>query len=605
MKPRLFRFGTVFAVAATSVFGLSFGTSPAIAGSQSGAASVTHRHLIKMGTVDWGALAAREQSRIHSASHAAGHQRIAPLRKSGVSLAGAAVPTPNPPTTAVAGGNGGAQGFVGVTDVTQSTANNFATSLEPPDQGLCAANGKIVEVVNIGGQVYSEAGAALTPVVALNALFGLPPVVNTANNPPTFGPFLSDPRCYFDGQTRRWFVTVLEIDTNPYTGAFGFRSSELLAVSQTSDPLGKYGLFMIDSTNDGSDGTPAEANCPCFGDQPRIGADANGFYIAADMYPIHGLFNSDGGEIYAMSKTGLAAAAAGLGPPPALVDIHNGAVIIEGYPANAVQPAETPQGGTYAANTEYFLSTPDYNGFATMGGAGDTALVLWALQGTATLSGGFPTVTLTDSIVPSEAFAPPVNSKQKAGPTPYATSIGATETGLDVNDDRMQQVEYVSGQLYATLNTGVGPTKGGNRSAAAWFVVKPTGSAGTVTHQGYVALGGGASVLYPAIGLDASGDGVMTFSIAGPAYFPSAAFMQFDHTAPVGKIFISAAGTAPEDGFTCYPQSGFGPDCRWGDYSAASSDGAGHIVMGGEMIPNTARLTDGNWGTFVSLLNSY
>jgi len=94
----------------------------------------------------------------------------------------------------------------------------------------------------------------------------------------------------------------------------------------------------------------------------------------------------------------------------------------------------------------------------------------------------------------------------------------------------------------------------------------------------------------------------MVFSISGPATYPSAAFMRFGPTGALGPIYLNGRGTAPEDGFTCYTKAGFGPSCRWGDYSAASSDGNGNIVMGAEMIPNAPRNTVANWGTFISTL---
>jgi hypothetical protein len=437
---------------------------------------------------------------------------------------------------------------------------------------------------------------ALSGTVSLNQFFGLPPAVSSSN---TFGPFVSDPKCYYDAQTGRWFLTVLQIDVNPYTGAFGYRSSELIAVSQTSDPAGTYALFSFDTTNDGIGGTPSEPNCPCFGDQPRIGADANGFYISTDSYPIHGLFNSNGGELYGISKQGLAAAAIG-GPAPSLVAIHIGAVTIQGYPANAVQPAQTPQGGSYAQNRAYFLSTPDFNGFATSGGHGARAVVLWSLSGTASLASPAPTVTLTDAIIPSEPYAPPAPALQKPGPRPFGQSLHAPLPPLSVNDDRMQQVEYLDGHVFSSLNTGVGPGGKANRSGVAWFDVMAKGSAGTISHQGYIAAGDTTTLLYPSIGLDKSGRGVMAFSVSGPANYPSAAYTLFDLNGPDGSIHLSGPGTAPEDGFTCYPAAGFGPTCRWGDYTVASADGSGRVVMGTEMIPNTVRDQQANWGTFLS-----
>jgi hypothetical protein len=599
------RSSAVLAAAALGTLGLSAAGGGVAAASSAapsaGTATTTNRHINFLGVTNVGQLALT--SAAPAASPKANGHELPPMGAGKPrSVSAAAVPVPNPPTTPVTLNSGGAQSFVGVTHLTQRLADNGNQfSLEPPDQGLCASGAVVVEAVNLGLQVFTEQRVALSPVIALNRFFHLPSAIDRSFTPPSFGPFVSDPRCYFDQQTARWFVTVLEIDINPLSGAFGFRSSQLIAVSQTSNPLGSYSIFQIDTTNDGSNGTPVEANCPCFGDQPRIGADANGFYISTDSFPIHGLFNSNGGEVYAVSKTGLAAAATG-GPTPTLVAIHIGAITIDKFPANAVQPATTPAGGTYALNTEYFMSTPDFNGFATTGGAGAQAVVVWTLRGTSTLSSASPHLKLSLDKVASEPFAPPVNASQRPGPIPFGNLVHASSvSALSANDDRMQQVEYTGGHLFGSLNTGVGAAGTADRTAAAWFVVDPTG-AGAVTAQGYVALAGGASTLYPAIGLTPAGTGAMAFSVSGPANFPSAAFIRFGPSGPSGPAHINGRGTAPEDGFTCYPP--FGPSCRWGDYSAASSDGSGNIVMGTEMIPNTPRTTLANWGTFISTLRA-
>jgi hypothetical protein len=557
----------------------------------------TSGHLVYRGTVNLGAIAARKGASA-TAPGARPARPVSPLQPK--SAAQAAAPAPNPPATPILPRTGGAKGFVGLTTADSGAVNGF--DVEPPDQGLCAHNGVVLEAVNLAVRAYTVQGVALSGTVSLNQFFGLAPAVST-HNPPTYGPFLSDPRCYYDPQTARWFLTSLEIDVNPYTGALAYRSSELIAVSQTSDPTGNYGLFSFDTTNDGTGGTPSEPNCPCLGDQPRIGADAHGFYISTDSYPIHGVFNSNGGELYAMSKQGLAAAASTGGTVPSLVAIHVGAVPIDGYPANAVQPAETPEGGSYAPNREYFLSTPDFNGFATSGGAGAQAVVLWSLSGTSSLASASPSLTLTNAIIPSERYVPPVPALQKPGPRPLGQSLNAPLPPISVNDDRMQQVEYLNGHLFSSLNTGVGPKGAANRSGVAWFEVTPRGSTGTVSHQGYIAAGGTTTLLYPSIGLNQSGRGVLTFSVSGPTYYPSAAYMLFSGTGPTGSIYLSGPGAAPEDGFTCYAQEGFGPTCRWGDYTAASGDGTGRVVMGDEMIPNTARDPLANWGTFLSSLN--
>src|SRR5207253_272258 len=160
-----------------------------------------------------------------------------------------------------------------------------------------------------------------------------------------------DPKCYFDSATGAWFLTELEIDRNSASGAFGQRGHELLAV--TSDPTGTWNLFTFDSTDDGTNGTPSHANCPCLGDQPLIGADANGFYISTNEFPIH-TNGFNGAQVYAMSKSALAA-----GTPPPVVHINAGAIPTPdlGGVWYSIQPATSPH-GEEASGSEYFLSAP-------------------------------------------------------------------------------------------------------------------------------------------------------------------------------------------------------------------------------------------------------
>src|SRR5258708_10412742 len=134
--------------------------------------------------------------------------------------------------------------------------------------------------------------------------------VSTAT-PPVFGPFVSDPKAYFDTDTQRWFVTELILDQDPSTGNLTGTSGVMIAVSTSPDATGTYNIFRLDTTD--VTGTPDHAGCPCLGDQPLIGADANGFYITTNEFP---LFEDgfNGSQVYAMSKTALAA-----GTMPAVV----------------------------------------------------------------------------------------------------------------------------------------------------------------------------------------------------------------------------------------------------------------------------------------------
>ena len=102
---------------------------------------------------------------------------------------------------------------------------------------------------------------------------------------------------------------VLTLEVNPATGAFTLVNHLDIAVSQTSNPTGSWNIYRIDVTGDGTNNPSASNACPCLGDYPHIGADANGFYITTNAYPWGGNgFN--GAQIYALSKAQLTAGAA-------------------------------------------------------------------------------------------------------------------------------------------------------------------------------------------------------------------------------------------------------------------------------------------------------
>ena len=101
---------------------------------------------------------------------------------------------------------------------------------------------------------------------------------------------------------------MLTLEVVPTTGAFTHVNHLDLAVSQTSNPTGRWNIYRIDVTNDGTN-TGGVNPGPYLGDYPHIGADANGIYLTTNAYPwcCNGF---SGAQIYALSKAQLAAGAA-------------------------------------------------------------------------------------------------------------------------------------------------------------------------------------------------------------------------------------------------------------------------------------------------------
>jgi hypothetical protein len=166
----------------------------------------------------------------------------------------------------------------------------------------------------------------------------------------------------------------------------------------------------------------------------------------------------------------------------------------------------------------------------------------------------------------------------------------------------MQQTVFAGGYLWSALNTIVGTKNGPVRTGIAYFIVEPSWSGGTLSgslHKGgYVSVNRN-SVFYPSVGVNAAGAGVMAFTIVGPDYHPSAAYVPIDTTNGAGDIHIFAEGAAPADGFTGYGIFG-GRSERWGDYSAAVADENGDVWLAAEYIPDAPRTALANWGTFIA-----
>ena len=514
--------------------------------------------------------------------------------------------------SAIASSNPGAFGFTGVTFQEHRTADNGnQTSDTPPDQGLCEGSGTVIEPVNTTFSVYSTTGQRTSGPTSLTEFFTGQHEIDRTVAPPTFGPFLSDPKCYYDPAAKRFVMTILQLPFSPDGEFFNGRSNVLIAVSNGSTPStnpADWKFFQLNTTDDGSasnDGSgntmPSQPGCPCFGDQPLLGADKYGIYITTNEFSILGPeFN--GAQLYAISKSALFSGSL------KYQAFHGSPIPLAEGPAYSVQPAASPAAGSWnQANngTEYFMSALDFD--ATT----DNRIAVWAMTNTKSLDDATPAVTLTQpTIISSETYGQPPNAQQKKGPTPLGDAVGEREEQVATNDDRMNQVVYAAGTLFGAVNTVIRTTNGArastDRSGIAYFAVTPstpsaTTVAGTIAKQGYVALGNNDNAFFPSIAVNSDGKGVMTFSIAGQHYFPSAAYTTIDASNGAGPLHIAAAGTGPTDDVSGYAAFGGDGVARWGDYSAAAAGDTGSIWIATEFIPGGFGYPPflNNWGTFV------
>ena len=539
-------------------------------------------------------------------------------------------------------------GFEGLNFFQQRYANGGNQfSVEPPDQALCVGNGYVVESVNDVFNVYDVTGQSLlqpnnvSGAVDLNSFFGYPAAFDRSTG--VVGPEVTDPSCLYDSATHRFFLVVLTLEVDS-TGALTTQNHLDVAVSQSSNPTGVWNIYHVDVTGDGSQNPVPGNACPCIGDYPHIGADANGFYVTTNSYPFSGNgFN--GAQIYAFSKTQLAKGAA------TVTMIHIDTYGSVNAPSEAgsrqpgftVWPAQSPGRESFESRnggTEYFLSSnaTDEANMPLSGGNGphtSTNLVVWTLSNTASLNGASPALALSNVLLGVNRYAlPPTMHQPGSGTAPTtATPLGFCLNDADCtisffgppanpftevisrpdgNDSRMQQVTYAKGKLWAALDTALNPDGGPTRAGIAWYIIDPRMD--KVRRQGYLGAAN-RDLTYPAIGVTSDGQGVMALTASGEKLYPSAAFAPIDQEGvEEWHVVDGGLGAATDDGLTSYKfVVGDPPRTRWGDYGAAAVDGES-IWISSEYIAHACSYSSwlisprcgntrgffGNWSTRIS-----
>jgi hypothetical protein len=513
---------------------------------------------------------------------------------------------------------GGATGVKGLNAVDSASlpTNVSVGDIEPPDQGLCAGNGDVVETNNIGEiMVFNTALSRLSGAISLDTVMGL------TNRAWSSG---GDPTCVFDSSNGgHWIISEFvsassEAAGGPFAGCFAAVANtcyEGIAVSQGSSPFGPYWVYFLNANyNPNEPGAPFLLN-----DFAKTATTRDAFLLFYDEFPLNGngfgggFFN--GAQEYAIDKNALEhgrkvtlnnggpntnfnVAIENMGTLPTPDGPCAGTKTIQpGLDCwSAVIPAQAADSGewdNHFGGSGFMTSALDFESFFGNPSAGDNRVAAWDWTGLSNLKskgclscsgvnfGGQVFTNQQPYYGPENLFGVGNLAPQKAGPIPLGeqcTSTGAAsqpcpEGLINPNADNMSQVSQAQDQLWSALPTEVGQrfsTTAEIHNGAAYWVIgtKSFDRTGqfTMTNQGYVSAAH-EDLEMPAMAGEGTGGNdkaIMLFTLngnGGPSaadrggFFPSTAYGRLT-TGSLGLtgsvINIADAGRSPQDGFTEY-----------------------------------------------------
>jgi hypothetical protein len=465
-------------------------------------------------------------------------------------LTGSSFPVPSvscvplgPGCDQISTSKGGATSVKGLNavDSAEHTTNIF-NNVEPPDQGLCAGNGSVVETNNIGEiLVFNSALKRQSAPISLDTIMGL-----TGLNWSSGG----DPSCLYDpANGGHWFFTEIvsaspESGGGAFTGCFSGVANacyEGIAVTDGNNPFGPYHVYFSSADyNPGEPGYPSLLN-----DFAKISVTRDAFMMFYDEFPLLGSLPGIGGGFFngaqelvfrkSALEQGLPTALSNGAPNPAVtVAIENMGHIStpDGTCARdkvlhqggitcwvAVIPAQPPAGqfDNSRGGTGFMLGSLDFYGFLPLATSGDNRIAAWAWTGLSALnSAGCATCNanirfqgqlfrgVNKYYDPETANFGGIFAPQRVGPIPLGDQCGAAglsssascpEGGLATNGDNLTQVSQAQGQIWTSTSTQIAQTYTRanaeiHMGAVYWVLgTRSFDSTGkfTLTGQGYVA----------------------------------------------------------------------------------------------------------------------
>lgn len=181
-------------------------------------------------------------------------------------------------------------------------------TLIPPDTNGAVGPRHVVELLNIGFEVYDRRGVLLAPKVDLQSFWS---ALGTAPGFPASFPF--DPRVTFDQYTGRWLAVSAG---NPNGADTTSNAWLLVGASTTDDPTGPWNMFAVRANLD-------SIHLTDWPDFPTLGVDPNNVIVTANMFRLGASPSFVHADVWVFNKARLLAGGALLIAGTDFVRLHN------------------------------------------------------------------------------------------------------------------------------------------------------------------------------------------------------------------------------------------------------------------------------------------
>jgi hypothetical protein len=461
--------------------------------------------------------------------------------------------------------------FQGMAD--SATICPYFGGCQPPDMALATSPTLVLQGVNTSYEFFNTSGAPVLGPINDIAWYGIPALPNNCD---PAGPFVSDPRAFYDPNTGLFWTATLQVEAAAFGVGVNCPTTSIYWVANVNPTSGVMHVYAFDMT---------------LGGTINAGADYTEFGFNKDVVAFSGnMFdfttgNLDFAETQFVNK---AAMAKGLPvTPTAFTGFFACANVC--VTLDTIQPVETITPTSSDPGVEYLINS--FNSFGDP--FGDDCFfiachgyIVWAFDPTTNSIGG----TFVTSFVSDTTYAVPPNADEP-GCVQCIETIDTRITATPV-----YSVGGGQGLISFSLDTAVSNGGAGFQSIVAgvlWGQVQVTHFSSTPFANPYqiglISFAGDRAASFGALMQAKGGRMVLVFDTMSGTLNPSIMAGSRSVTAPLGvmnNIHFLVKG----------PSATF--DSRWGDFEATSYDGFG--ASGNHIWVASQYSISGDWATLIA-----